>query len=116
MTIAFFSLVYLLFLPDWLEHLAGLPVLGRIMVVFLLLAPLAFAMGIPFSTGLRRLGDSASQLVPWAWGINGCASVISAAGAPLLAAEIGFSGLMMAAAAAYLLLPFIRLERSPGRA
>jgi hypothetical protein len=114
-TIILFSLVYLLFLPDWLEHLAGLSILGRIIVVFLLLAPLAFAMGIPFSTGLRRLGNSASHLVPWAWGINGCASVISAAIAPLLAVETGFSGLMMAAAGAYLLLPLFRLEEKKSK-
>ena len=35
--------------------------------------------------------------MPWAWGINGCASVLSAILAILLAIEIGFSGVMLTA-------------------
>jgi hypothetical protein len=66
-----------------------------------LLAPLAFAMGIPFPVGLRAFGARSQTLIPWAWGINGCASVISAVGAPLVAVEFGYSGLLGAALAAY---------------
>jgi L-cystine uptake protein TcyP (sodium:dicarboxylate symporter family) len=40
--------------------------------------------------------------MPWAWGINGCASVLSAILAVLLAIEIGFNGVMLFAAALYL--------------
>jgi hypothetical protein len=39
--------------------------------------------------------------VPWAWAINGSASVISAATAPLLAASHGFSGLVLIAVLGY---------------
>lgn len=35
--------------------------------------------------------------MPWAWGINGCASVLSAILASLLAIEIGFNGVMLVA-------------------
>jgi hypothetical protein len=49
-------------------------------------------------------------LVPWAWGINGVASVVSAAAAPLLAMEIGFSGLIGVAVIAYLVLPAIHFD------
>jgi len=106
--IALFSLLYLWFLPGWLDRLAGLSIVARIAVVLLFLAPLAFAMGIPFPTGLRHLGGSSPQLIPWAWGINGCASVISAAAAPLLAIQIGLDGLITVAFIAYLMLPLIR--------
>jgi hypothetical protein len=105
------SLVYLLYMPTWLNAAAGLPLWTRGALVLVLLAPLAFAMGIPFPTGLRGLGHSSPQLIPWAWGINGCASVISAASAPLLAMEIGFNGLIAIAVIAYLLLPLIRIDR-----
>ena len=111
-----FSLAYLLYLPGWLEQLAGIPLTGRIALVLILLAPLAFAMGIPFPAGLSHLGDAAPGLVPWAWGINGCASVVSAAAATLLAAEIGFDGLMLVAAICYLLLPAIGLQRVRSKA
>ncbi len=106
-----FSLTYVLLLPDWLERLAGMALGWRIAAVLLLLAPLAFAMGIPFPTGLSQLGDAAPGLVPWAWGINGCASVISAAAATPLAAQIGFNGLILIAVCSYLLLPSIAWRR-----
>jgi hypothetical protein len=40
-------------------------------------------------------------LIPWAWAINGCASVISAVLATLLAMEIGFSGVLLLAVLLY---------------
>ena len=63
-----------------------------------LLAPLAFLMGAPFPLALRRL-DAA--LVPWAWGINGCASVVSPPLAILLAVDLGFSVVLCLALAIY---------------
>jgi hypothetical protein len=110
------SVAYLSFVPALLDHLAEMTLAGRGAIILMLLAPLAFAMGIPFPSGLRRLGSSSSDLIPWAWGINGVTSVISAAAAPLLAMEIGFSGLTTLAVAAYLLLPAIPLDqRAPAQ-
>jgi hypothetical protein len=40
-------------------------------------------------------------LVPWAWGINGCASVVSPALATLLAIDIGLTGALWLALLAY---------------
>lgn len=104
LAIAALSLIYLVWLDGWLTGLATLPLFARGLAMLVLLAPLAFAMGIPFPLGLQRLDREAAPLVPWAWGINGCASVISAVAAPLLAMEIGFSGLILIGVAAYLLL------------
>ena len=39
--------------------------------------------------------------MPWAWGLNGCASVISAAAATLLAMHLGFSATVAIAVALY---------------
>ncbi len=66
----------------------------RIACALLLIAPLAFCMGMPFPWGLRRLEGDGQALVAWAWGVNGFASVVSAVAAGLLAMEIGFSGLL----------------------
>ena len=117
-SILLFSLAYVLVLPSLLAGSATWPLALRAALVLLLLAPLAFAMGMPFPLGLRALGQASAGLVPWAWGINGCTSVIAAAAAPLLAMEAGFSGLTAIAVAAYLLLPWLRLvsprTRNPG--
>ena len=63
----------------------------RILVSVIVIAPLAFCMGIPFPSGLAQLADFAPGLIPWAWAINGCASVISAIVATLLAIHLGFT-------------------------
>jgi hypothetical protein len=52
----------------------SLPDPAKIAISALLVAPLAFAMGMPFPLGLGRLAASAEALVPWAGGINACAS------------------------------------------
>ena len=60
-------------------------------------------MGIPFPVGLRRLTGAAAPWTPWAWGINGCASVSGAVASTLLAVHFGFSALVLLAAGVYLL-------------
>ncbi len=67
----------------------------------LLIAPLGFCMGMPFPMGLSRLSRTIPALIPWAWGINGCASVISALLASLIAMQFGFNGLILLAVALY---------------
>lgn len=87
---------------------SGLPV--KLLIVFLLMAPLAFCMGIPFPAGLSQLARTQAPAIPWAWGLNGCMSVISAALATLIAVEAGFAMVMWLAAFAYC-LPLIVCSR-----
>ncbi|HWO99926.1 MAG TPA: SAM-dependent methyltransferase [Methylococcus sp.] len=72
------------------------------------IAPLAFFMGMPFPLGLARTAAETPELLPWVWGINGCASVVSAVLASLLAVEVGFSGVVLAGAGLYGLAAFLR--------
>jgi hypothetical protein len=81
-------------------ELAALP---RVALAVALVAPLAFAMGLPFPLGLARLRAAAPALVPWAWGVNGCASVVAAALAGLLAMSFGSRSLILLGAFAYAL-------------
>ena len=76
---------------------------GRVILTLMLIAPLAFLMGLPFPLGLSRLAAVAPASIPWAWGINGCASVLSALLAALLAVHLGFSAVLMMAAGLYVL-------------
>jgi len=73
----------------------------RVALAVALVAPLAFAMGLPFPLGLARLRVAAPALVPWAWGVNGCASVVAAALAGLLAMSFGSRSLILLGAFAY---------------
>ncbi|MDP6380229.1 MAG: SAM-dependent methyltransferase, partial [Phycisphaerae bacterium] len=47
----------------------------RILLSLAFIFPLAFFMGMPFPTALRQLDSGSRPLVPWAWGVNGFASV-----------------------------------------
>jgi len=94
---------YLLLLGPLLSHLTMLPDSLRILLSIALIAPLAFCMGMPFPLGLGQLADHAPGLMPWAWAINGCASVISAVLATLLAIHLGFSTVIAMALALYAL-------------
>lgn len=88
---------------EWLALTQAQPVLLRFVIAALTIAPLAFAMGHLFPLGLRRVRRSAPSLVPWAWGVNGCAGVAATIGTPILAMQIGFSRVVWIAAACYLL-------------
>jgi predicted membrane-bound spermidine synthase len=89
----------------------------RVLVTIAALAPLGLAMGMPMPTGIRLLRARAPDLIPWAWGVNGAASVLGSVGAVALAMMTGFNIALLAAAALYLTaLGFIVLAtRQPVR-
>jgi low affinity Fe/Cu permease len=107
-TVACSVALMILLLGPLLQMTLSWSLAARAGVAVLLLLPLAVLMGMPFPLGLRRLGQLRSQLVPWAWGINGCLSVVGAALATLLAIEVGFSLLLLLAAVAYMLPATVR--------
>ena len=92
---------YLLLLPEAFTWLAPAPQAAQILAAIALIAPLAFCMGMPFPLGLARVKAEAPALAPWAWGINGCASVVSAVLASLLAMHFGFSAVLALAMLLY---------------
>jgi len=100
--IAVLAGLYIGVLPMLLNALLALPEGARIAIAILFIAPLAFLMGMPFPLGLARLAREAPELIPWAWGINGCASVVSAVLATLLAINLGFTAVVGCAIAIYL--------------
>ncbi|NNG04763.1 MAG: SAM-dependent methyltransferase, partial [Inquilinus sp.] len=95
------AIAYQLAMPTLLPVLLALPLAPKVAITLALIAPLAFAMGMPFPLGLTAVSRLAPALVPWAWGINGCASVIAAALASLLAMHLGFNAVILLALALY---------------
>jgi hypothetical protein len=93
---------YVLLLPPLFAALIGLADGYKAAVSIVLIAPLAFFMGMPFPLGLRQVAGSAPAFIPWAWGLNGFASVVSAAAATLLAIHLGFTAVVAASVACYL--------------
>jgi hypothetical protein len=94
-------LAYSFMLPVFLQTITGLPVFVKLIISIMIIAIPAFLMGMPFPLGLRLISALEEKNIPWAWGINGCMSVISAALAALLAVEAGFTVVMLLSAIAY---------------
>jgi hypothetical protein len=99
--IAALGVAYVLFLDFAFAALLAAPAAVKIAIATALIAPLGLCMGMPFPQALNRLGESARPLVPWAWAINGCASVVSAVLATLLAIHFGFTTVILAALILY---------------
>lgn len=95
------SLLYLAILPYLFQALIHLPDAAKIIISVALIAPLAMCMGVPFPTAMMRLAGTAEQAIPWAWAINGFASVVGAVLATLLAIHLGFAVVILLAVVFY---------------
>jgi spermidine synthase len=94
---------YPLILPHLFRWLLGGSLVFRLLASVIILAPLGFLMGFPFPKGIRLTGRIAPGLVPWAWAINGCASVLSSILAVMTAISYGFSWVLFIGGMAYAL-------------
>lgn len=103
--------IYPLLLPLVFQLTLGFAFEWRVLIAFALLAPLGFLMGIPFPKGIARLNVNAPSLVPLAWGVNGCASVISSILSTIGALTFGFGAVMLAGAVAYVVALSVMRER-----
>jgi len=92
-----------LFVDDWLALTQSSSLWARMLVAALTIAPTAVAMGHMFPSALRLISSASPALVPWAWGINGFASVVATVSTPLLAMYFGFRFVLFVALGCYLL-------------
>lgn len=106
-------------LPQLLEHFVGAAFVSKLAISGCLLAPLGFAMGMPFPTGLRALAEvrARSNSIEWAWAMNAASSVLGSVLAIVIAIEFGLNATLACGAAAYaaalLLSTKLRFRPSP---
>jgi hypothetical protein len=105
-------ILHLIFLSPILKLTIGFDLNLKIFLAGLLIVPAAFLMGFPFPLGLRLVSQTNAAHVPWAWGINGSVSVISAVLAIIVAVELGFVWVMIFAASAYSLSLIINIKKT----
>jgi hypothetical protein len=104
--------LYAVVLPALLQSTTAFPVEVKVVISLLLIAPPALVMGLPFPLGLKFLSERSEEQVPWAWGINGCLSVVSPALAMTVAVEAGFLAVQLCAAGMYALAAAVSVYRS----
>src|SRR5215469_5809785 len=106
-------------LPQLLDHFVGAAFVSKLAISASLLAPLGFAMGMPFPTGLRALAElrARSNSIEWAWAMNAASSVLGSVLAIVIAIEFGLNATLACGAGAYaaalLLSTKLRLHPSP---
>ncbi len=88
-------------LPSLAAVVAAFPLKTKFVLSFLLVAPTGALMGIPFPMGIRLLGEKNPGLIPWAWAVNGCFSVLGPVLATMLALGFGFKVVFIAGALMY---------------
>ena len=112
LALAALALIYLVALPPLFSAALHWPQWARLVLSLVLLAPMGWLLGMPFPMGLTRLSRHHSAAVPWAWCINGCASVVSAVAGTLAAVHWGFSVVVMIAAGGYVLVAIMGQYRA----
>jgi predicted membrane-bound spermidine synthase len=97
--------------PSLMQSLLGMSLLGRALVAVALMAPVGFVLGMPFPVGLAVLAKSNPQSIPWAWAMNGYATVVGISSAALIAMSTGYAMLILLSLGVYL-LGFLALSAS----
>ncbi len=99
--IAGYVLLWLLLGPRLVDAFIGKATAVRMLVAGLAVAPIACLLGVPFSYGIAKIRTVHPALVPWAWAVNGSATVVGTIGTVILSMNFGFSAVLMSAVVVY---------------
>ncbi|MEP7351774.1 MAG: hypothetical protein ABI824_00940, partial [Acidobacteriota bacterium] len=75
----------------------------RILITCVAIAPVAFLMGMPFPSGLRRLSRVHAPALRWAWSLNAAASVFGSVLSVVCAIYFGLRATLLVGAGLYLI-------------
>ncbi|MCA9670340.1 MAG: hypothetical protein KC503_32315 [Myxococcales bacterium] len=103
---------YSLVLGKLLHAMLGMSDGARIAATLALVALPAFLMGMCLPTGVRLVSRRHDEIVPWAWGLNGAASVLGSVVAMVIALNSGFTTTLLTGAACYGLALVIGMRKA----
>ncbi len=75
----------------------------RVVVAGLATLPIAVLLGVPFAFGISSMKHESRSLVPWAWAVNGSATVVGSIATVVLSMNLGFNAVMVCSACIYAL-------------
>jgi hypothetical protein len=91
-----------LLLPEIVKSVTTLALPIKSMLVVIISSIIGVLMGVPFPLGLSFLETFDQRLIPWAWAVNGCFSVLAPVSAIMIAVTTGFSTVLLLGAIMYL--------------
>jgi hypothetical protein len=104
-TLVCYFLAFLIISNKLYGCIATLPLLPKLLVSLVVVAPLGVVMGMPFPLAVSVLRERTDSSLPWAWSINGYFSVIASVGAVLISSTIGLFATGLVALCLYGLTP-----------
>ncbi|HMJ79349.1 MAG TPA: MFS transporter, partial [Iamia sp.] len=102
--LAVLTLFYEFGLPEVIDGAFGLSLALRVVIAFVMMAPLGLCLGMFMPLGLGAVGRMTSlsrEYVAWGWAVNGFASVIGSVLTTLLSMTFGFRVVMAVALIVY---------------
>ncbi|RJQ44681.1 MAG: hypothetical protein C4538_09930 [Nitrospiraceae bacterium] len=106
LVLSFIIITYIFIYPMLPPLLYPFHPMLRTTIVFIILLPPGFLMGMPFPAGMKLLGEKCQILIPWAWAVNACMSVLAPILALMIALSAGFSTVLWISALAYSIASF----------
>lgn len=94
-------ILYILLMPTALNLLLGAELMVRGIVTLVLIFPLGFLLGIPFSSGMSILKQYSEDQIPWMWCLNGVFSLLGSVFSVALAMIFGFNSVLILGAFTY---------------
>lgn len=110
MAIVVLTLAQMFVVPLLFRQFLAVPFSMRLVLSVLFLLPSGFFMGIPFPVGLSWTSKNFEGFVPWAWGMNGYATVIGSVLSVIIALNFGFRIVLLTAILIYI-LAYVMLRR-----
>lgn len=87
--------------PFMVDLLIGASLTVRVIATMLVLAPVGFLLGVPLAYGIRLLDRLNPTLIPWAWAVNACFTVVGSIFTVILSMNLGFNAVLFSAAIIY---------------
>jgi len=88
--------------PQLVSSLIHLSLPARIVITAGVLAPICLLLGVPFAYGIRLVNLKNPSIIPWAWAVNGCCTVVGSILTVILSMSLGFNAVIVMAAFIYI--------------
>ena len=113
--IAALMALWVLFGTQVVDSFIGSSIVVRAIVASVAIAPVALLLGMPFAHGVQLLQKANPHFVPWAWAVNGSATVVGSVATVIVSMNLGFNAVLLCAAVIYA-VAFVAVDRLCARA